>query len=132
MRVAVIGSRTITVEHLEKYLPERVTVLLSGGAKGVDASAREYAESHGLELREYLPEYSRYGRAAPLKRNRTIVEQADLVLAFWDGASKGTGNVIQLCEKLGVPVRVYRQTDSREFRSDFHEILLPEAPSPCP
>ena len=118
MRVAVIGSRTMTVEHLERYLPEEVTVLLSGGASGVDASARQYAQTHGLELREYLPEYNRYGRGAPIRRNRTIVEEADLVLAFWDGVSRGTQNVIQLCRKLGVPLRVYRKNQAGDFCLD--------------
>lgn len=132
MRVAVIGSRTITVEHLGDYIPGGVTVLLSGGAKGVDASAREYAESHGLELRECLPEYTLYGRAAPCKRNRTIVEQVDLVLAFWDGRSKGTRNVIQLCEKLGVPVRVYRWTGSGDFRLESCETQPRKTTNPCP
>ena len=62
----------------------------------------------GLKLTEFLPEYERFGRAAPLKRNITIIENANLVLAFWDGKSKGTKFVIDSCEKLGVEVRVIR------------------------
>lgn len=65
MRVAVIGSRGLLVEDLEKYLPDDTTGIISGGAKGVDASAQEYALRHGLKLTEYLPEYSRYGRGHP-------------------------------------------------------------------
>ena len=90
MRVAVIGSRGLLVDDLEDYLPEETTEIISGGARGVDASAKSYALQHGLKLTEYLPEYARYGRTAPLKRNITIIENADLVLAFWDGASRGT------------------------------------------
>ena len=74
MRVAVVGSRGLVVENLEEYLPKETTEIVSGGAKGIDACAREYALRHGLKLTEYLPEYSRYGRAAPLKRNLTIIE----------------------------------------------------------
>ena len=59
------------------------------------------------DLTEYLPEYERYGKAAPLKRNITIIENADLVLAFWDGASKGTKNVIDNCKKQKIPVKIY-------------------------
>ena len=73
----------------------------------MDASAREYALRHGLKLTEYLPEYSRYGRAAPLKRNITIIENADLVLAFWDGMSRGTKFVIDSCKKRNIPIKVY-------------------------
>ena len=82
MRVAVIGSRGLCVLNLEKYLPKEVTEIVSGGAKGVDTSAREYAISHGIKLTEFLPEYKKYGRSAPLKRNITIIENADLYWLF--------------------------------------------------
>lgn len=107
MKVAVIGSRAIKVNNLEKYLPANVTEIISGGACGVDTSAKEYALSHGLILTEYLPEYDKYGRSAPLKRNITIIEKSDLVLAFWDGISHGTKFVIDNCKKMNVPVMVY-------------------------
>lgn len=107
MKVAVIGSRGLTVSDLGRYLPENTTEIVSGGAKGVDTSAREYAKKNGIKLTEFLPEYTRFGRSAPLKRNITIIEYADIVLAFWDGKSRGTKFVIDNCRKLGVEVRVY-------------------------
>lgn len=107
MKVAVIGSRGLSVSDLGRYLPENTTEIVSGGAKGVDTSAREYALSHGIKLTEFLPEYTRFGRSAPLKRNITIIEYSDIVLAFWDGKSRGTKYVIDNCRKLGVEVRVY-------------------------
>lgn len=107
MKVAVIGSRGLSVGDLGRYLPENTTEIVSGGAKGVDTSAREYALAHGIKLTEFLPEYTKYGRCAPLKRNITIIEYSDIVLAFWDGKSRGTKFVIDNCRKLGVEVRVY-------------------------
>lgn len=107
MKVAVIGSRGLSVTDLGRYLPKNTTEIVSGGAKGVDTSAREYALSHGIKLTEFLPEYTKYGRSAPLKRNITIIEYSDIVLAFWDGKSRGTKFVIDNCRKLGVEVRVY-------------------------
>ncbi len=107
MRVAVIGSRGLTVGRLEDYLPIDTTEIVSGGARGVDACAREYALRHKLKLTEYLPEYNLYGRAAPLKRNITIIENADLVLAFWDRVSRGTKYVIDNCKQRNIPVEVY-------------------------
>ncbi len=95
------------MDNLEKYLPDDTTEIISGGARGVDASAREYAQRHGLKLTEYLPEYSKYGRSAPLKRNLTIIENADLVLAFWDGLSRGTKYVIDNCKKRNIPVEIH-------------------------
>lgn len=107
MRVAIVGSRGLSVTNLEKYLPNGVTEIVSGGAKGIDTCAREYAVSNGIKLTEFLPEYEKYGRSAPLKRNIAIIENADLVLAFWDGTSRGTKFVIDNCKSRGIPVQVF-------------------------
>lgn len=77
MKIAVIGSRGITVNCLEDYLPSDVSEIISGGAKGVDTCAAEYAKLHGIKLTEFLPQYEKYGKAAPLKRNLQIIEYAD-------------------------------------------------------
>lgn len=107
MKVAVIGSRGLTVADLGKYLPQEVTEIVSGGAKGIDNCAKEYAIEKGLILTEFLPEYKRYGRNAPLKRNLQIIDYADLVLAFWDGQSKGTKFVIEHCKAQNKPIHIF-------------------------
>lgn len=108
MKVAVIGSRELVINKLDKYLPKETTEIISGGAKGVDQSAKEYALSHGIKLTEFLPEYGKYGRSAPLKRNIKIIQNADLVIAFWNGVSKGTKFVILNCEKMNKEVKVFK------------------------
>lgn len=107
MKVAVVGSRGLQVPDLERYLPPETTHIISGGARGVDTSAREYARRTGLKLTEYLPDYAAYGNRAPLVRNDQIIAAAELVLAFWDGESRGTAYVIDRCKRTGVPIRVY-------------------------
>ncbi len=107
MKVAIIGSRNLGVIGLENFLPESVTEIVSGGAKGVDTCAREYAQANGIKLTEFLPDYKQYGRGAPLKRNLEIIAYADVVLAFWDGTSRGTKYVIDNCRKQGVSIKVY-------------------------
>ena len=82
MKTAIIGSRGLTVKNLEKYLPQETTEIISGGAKGIDTCAREYAISHKMKLTEVLPEYEKYGKSAPLKRNITIIENADVGSIF--------------------------------------------------
>ncbi|MGN1111705.1 MAG: SLOG family protein [Acutalibacteraceae bacterium] len=106
MKVAVIGSRNLTVNNLGDYLPRDTTEIVSGGASGVDSCAGQYAKAHNIPLTEFLPDYRKYGKAAPLKRNIQIIEYADCVLAFWDGRSHGTRFVIDKCRRMGVPVRV--------------------------
>ena len=107
MKIAIVGSRSITVNNLGDYLPENTTEIVSGGAIGVDRSARNYAKTHNIKLKEFLPEYERYGRSAPLKRNLQIIDYADEVIAFWDGMSHGTRFVIENCKRKNVPIKVY-------------------------
>lgn len=107
MKVAVIGSRSLSITNLENYLPENVTEIVSGGAAGIDTSAREYAVSNNLKLKEFLPEYEIYGRFAPLKRNIQIIEYADMVIAFWNNKSSGTRFVIKECLKRSIPLKIY-------------------------
>ena len=111
MKIAIIGSRKIVVPDLGKYLPDNITEIISGGSKGVDTCAREYALQHNIQLTEFLPEYEKYGKSAPLKRNLTIIENADFVLAFWDGHSLSTKFVIDNSNKKGIPIKVILVAD---------------------
>lgn len=108
MKVAVIGSRGLWVQNLDEYLPLETAEIISGGARGIDTCAREYAVANGIKLTEFLPEYDKYGRSAPLRRNIAIIEHSDIVIAFWDGHSRGTEFVIDKCRELGVPVKVFQ------------------------
>ena len=101
MKLAIIGSRSLTNIALDKYISCGVEELVSGGAVGVDSCAAEYAKNKGLRLTVFLPEYERYGRAAPIVRNKKIVDYSDKIIAFWDGKSKGTQSVIKYAEKQG-------------------------------
>lgn len=101
MKLAIIGSRTcppVDIEQYLKYIPETI---VSGGAKGADTYAREFAQKHNIKLIEFLPKYDKYGRAAPLVRNILIIEECDCVLAFWDGKSRGTMYTIDWAKKNG-------------------------------
>ena len=101
MKIAVVGSRKLIVNNLEDYIPAECDEIVSGGAIGIDRCAAAYARQNGLKLTEFLPEYDLYGKFAPIKRNYTIVDYADRVIAFWDGQSRGTLSVIKYCEKVG-------------------------------
>ena len=107
MKVAVIGSRNICNVELEKYIPAEACEIVSGGAKGVDKLAEDYAKAHGIPFTVFLPEYNRFGRGAPLKRNEQIVDYADTVIAFWDGKSRGTKYTIEYCRKVRKSVFVH-------------------------
>ena len=105
MKIAVAGSRSILKIDLAPHVRDAEEII-SGGAKGVDTLAAEYAKAHGIKLTEILPDYARYGRGAPIKRNYEIVDCADRVVVFWDGKSRGTYSVIKYAETVGKPCEV--------------------------
>lgn len=105
MKVAVVGSRNITISDLNKYISD-YDEIVSGGAKGIDSCVAKYAKTHDIKLTEFLPKYERYGKAAPLVRNKEIVDYSDKIIAFWDGSSKGTLSVIKYAEKVGKPCNI--------------------------
>ncbi len=102
MKIAIVGSRSITISSgdIEKYVSQGDEII-SGGARGVDSAAAEYAKTHSLKLTEFLPDYSRYRRGAPLVRNKQIVDYCDKIIVFWNGSSTGTLSVIKYAEKVG-------------------------------
>lgn len=113
-RVAIIGSRDYPAGHLVRAHIEAMqgdTIIVSGGARGVDTLARQYAAEFGLVCVEFHPAWRRRdgngtNKAAGFERNRLIVDYADRVVAFWDGNSPGTRSTISLARRAGKPVRI--------------------------
>lgn len=121
--MAIVGSRDYpNLEQVREYVramrrvqdktgrPMRV---VSGGARGVDATAEETACEVGLEVTVFLADWDRYGKSAGYRRNKLIVEQADYIVAFWDGESKGTKHTIDLALADGKQVYWYRPDSQR-------------------
>ena len=106
MKLAIVGSRNLTNIVLDRYISEEVEEIVSGGAVGVDLCAAEYAKNNAIKLTEFLPEYERYGRAAPIVRNKKIVDYSDKIIVFWNGESKGTLSVINYAKKTGKPIEI--------------------------
>ena len=66
-----------------------------------------WAINNGVSTKVFLPNFKRYGRGAFRMRNIEIVNNADLVLAFWDGLSPGTKMTIGLAKKAKVRVKIF-------------------------
>ena len=111
MKLAVIGSRDFeNIDMLNQVLMkhrEEITLVISGGAKGADAMAEQWAKDKGIETLIFLPDWSKYGRSAGVVRNQDIIKSCDMCIAFWDGKSKGTASGIRLCKKYGKTCEVY-------------------------
>lgn len=99
MKVAIIGSRCLGDIDMSKYVSPDVTEIITGWAKGVDSLAEKYADEKGIPKTVIKPNYRRYKRGAPLKRNEEIVQMADQIIALWDGKSSGTKFTIEYAKK---------------------------------
>jgi hypothetical protein len=111
MRLAIVGSRDYPnldeVRQFVDSLPNN-TVVVSGGAGGVDTAAEEAARKRGLGVIIFPALWGAYGRGAGFIRNKQIVETADEVVAFWHNNSRGTAHTVGLAEKAGKPVKIIR------------------------
>lgn len=117
MNLGIVGSRTFSdYTFLSKTISELIhsenlnypeITIISGGARGADSLAHKFAVEHCISQHTLLPDYSRYGNAAPFIRNNEIVRNSDMIVAFWDGISKGTQDTINKARKAGKKVLVY-------------------------
>ncbi len=107
MKVAIIGSRSIENLDISGYVPPDTKLIISGGAVGVDTIAERYADKKGIKKLILYPNYELYGKSAPLIRDKLIVDNADLVIAFWDGVSKGTQFTISYAKRRNIPCQIY-------------------------
>lgn len=115
MKLLVAGSRTISSTNaiykvLNEYVEEHGDKLsiISGGAKGVDTVAAEFAKSQNIPFTEVPADWDKHGRAAGFIRNKEMWEMADEGVVFWDGVSKGTAHSFKLSEQMNKKLRVFR------------------------
>jgi hypothetical protein len=100
------------VDYFLQNVDDEITIV-SGMARGADTLGRDYAIERGYHVAEYPADWKHDGRAAGYKRNIKMAENADALVAFWDGKSHGTKHMIQTAKYYGLPVRVrvYRPID---------------------
>lgn len=110
MKVAVIGSRDFYGYDLVKETLSTIdiTLLISGGAKGADSLGEQYANENNIETLIFKPDWKKHGPAAGPIRNTDIVNNANIIVAFWDGESKGTKDSITKAEKLNKEVVIIK------------------------
>ena len=106
MKLLIVGSRSIENYDLTPHVSGEVSTIISGGATGIDELAEQFADKHRLSKMILRPQYDRYGKVAPLKRNEEMVSLADEILVVWDGMSKGTAYTIRYAQKCGKPICV--------------------------
>lgn len=114
MRLAVIGSRTFTnYTQMTKCLSSKneVDAIITGDASGADELAQKYALDHNLSVETYPND------------KLAIVNRCDAVIAFWDGRSTGTQDMLNLAKKMNKPLEVIF-LEKKEHESPFGYITL--------
>jgi hypothetical protein len=113
-RVIVAGSRDVTsLEMVEAAVQSstfvnRLTEIVSGGARGVDQLGEHWARSRGVPVRQFLADWNRYPRTAGRLRNNEMAEYADALVAIWDGHSRGTKHMIEAMLARSKPTYIRR------------------------
>lgn len=118
MRAIIAGSRKIgryTDWELVKLVADavirsgfEVTCVVSGGARGMDLAGEAWAESKGVPVIRYPAMWNEHGKAAGPIRNRVMAENADALIAIWDGSSSGTAGMVREASERGLKIYVYR------------------------
>lgn len=110
--IAVIGSRNfadyaMVTRWLNYVLSGRgAWTIISGGARGADSLAQQYADEHGVEFKLFPADWDTHGRKAGFLRNTEMARACGMVLAFWDMQSSGTAHMIQTALRHGKPVTI--------------------------
>lgn len=117
MRTIIAGSRGITdynlvceAVRLSQFKP---TVIVSGTCHGVDELGERYGDEHDIPIDRYPAKWRVNGlflKSAGYIRNNEMAENADALIAIWDGTSPGTRSMIDIARRKGLTIYVYKLT----------------------
>lgn len=111
-KIIIAGGRDFDDYELLKRICDNLikykdsVEIVSGGANGADKLGERYAKENNMNLRIFPADWYKFGKSAGYKRNLQMASYADVLIAFWDGKSKGTGHMIDLAKKHGLGVTV--------------------------
>ena len=115
LRVIIAGGRDfanyeLLKEKADYYLSKQKAegaeiIIVSGTARGADKLGERYAEERGYKIDRYPANWDLYGKSAGYKRNEVMAENADALIACWNG-SRGTKHMIDIANAKGLKVRI--------------------------
>ncbi len=110
--VIIAGSRTFKDFNLlcnvcDSLLTNAKTIeIVSGTAPGADKLGEQYAKQRNYKLKQFPADWEKHGKSAGYKRNKEMAEYSDILIAFWDGESKGTKHMIDLAIEDGLLIEI--------------------------
>jgi hypothetical protein len=111
MKIIIAGSRNFNDYNLLKTSCDNLLTqftnieIVSGTAQGADKLGERYAREKGYGIKEFPANWN-LGKSAGYIRNDEMAKYADMLIAFWDGTSKGTKHMIDLANKRGIKVEI--------------------------
>ncbi|SNR43552.1 Protein of unknown function [Lutibacter agarilyticus] len=112
MKIIIAGSRSFTdcqklKETCDKFLRDQNNIdIVSGTCRGADKLGEQYAKERGYKITRFPADWNKYGKAAGPIRNQQMANYADALIAFWNGKSKGTNNMIQLANRCNLDILI--------------------------
>ena len=88
-------------------------IIVSGTARGADRLGERYARERGYEIRQFPADWLNDEKKAGPIRNAKMADNADALIAFWDGESRGTKNMIETAKRKGLVIRTIDTNRSR-------------------
>lgn len=113
MKTIIAGSRLASKENVEAALlacpfASQITIVLCGEARGADTWGKAWANSKGIPVVSYLPDWEKYGKAAGPIRNQEMAKNADALILIWSGVSRGSASMLRIAEKHNLPIFEYK------------------------
>ena len=129
MKIIVAGGREfnnkeIIFRCLDSVGIKKEYTIISGHATGVDSMAELYAKERGLTLEIYPAQWDKYGKKAGPMRNHEMACNGDALIAFWDGSSRGTKNMLRHAVTKRLSIIVFDYNGNQIGRSEWTKKLL--------
>lgn len=120
MKIVIAGGRDFTNKKIAYEVLDTLDItsediILSGHASGADMIGEQYAKEHGIKCKLYPAEWKKYGKIAGPIRNEQMAKNADKVIAFWDGKSRGTKSMINLAKQYKCQLSVFNYNGQEEL-----------------
>jgi len=135
LKVIIAGSRGITgdfydsLDSLLRKLSSVISIfydrktiigeIVSGGARGADKLGEQWALNNDISIIKFLPDWGLYGKSAGYRRNVEMANYADILVALWDGKSRGTNHMVNIMKDKNEPVIV--------LTTDMKASVVPES-----
>lgn len=119
MKTIIAGSRDFNDYELLcaviESCPWEITAVVCGKARGADSLGEDYANNNNIPVLPFPANWKLYGNGAGPIRNQEMADNADALIALWDGVSRGTKDMISRARRAGHKIMIYNYVTGKLF-----------------